>query len=55
MSAQEPVIRIGSICPQNLTKVIDICHNCVVVGFGKDFGARMEVTFKECEILFGIN
>lgn len=51
---QEPVLKIGSTCPKNLTKIIDIENDHVVVGFGKEFGARMPVTFHECEILFGI-
>lgn len=48
----EPTLKTGSVDSRGLVKIISIENSCVVVGFGKDFNARMEVSFSECETLF---
>ena len=49
---QKPVIKVGSICPNNSCQVLRILNDGVFVRIG---GKEFKISFKDCEAIYEKN
>ena len=53
MSAQVPTIKIGSIAPDGVTKLVDLTKTQAIISVGSE-AKEMNISFSDCEKIWGV-